>query len=123
MPNENKQTGLWGEDLAVSYLRDKGYLILQRNFTRRVGEIDIIAKDGKTVVFVEVKLRKSTRFGAPAEYVNAAKQRRLLLTAELWLQAHPEELWSRFDVIEILAPQGCETPRVKINHIEDAYES
>ena len=123
MPNENKQTGLWGEDIAVAYLRDKGYEILQRNFTRRVGEIDIIARDGKTVVFVEVKLRKGTYYGSPAEYVNAAKRRRLLLTAELWLQAHPREFRSRFDVIEILAPQGQATQRLKINHIEDAYES
>ena len=103
---DNRQKGSWGEERAARYLRLRAYRILERNYRCRL--------------FVEVKLRKSDRFGAAREFVGRAKQERILATAQLWLQEHETSLQPRFDVIEIYAPEGPEG-RVKINHIENAF--
>ena len=73
------------------------------------------------MAFVEVKLRKNADHGAAAEFVTAAKQRRVILTAERWLQQNPTDLQPRFDVIEVYAPDGLDTKRPEIHHLEDAY--
>lgn len=72
-----KQIGDAGEDLAADLLQRKGYKIIERNFRTRFGELDIVAKDGKVLVFVEVKAKASDRFGAPAEMINARKQQKI----------------------------------------------
>ena len=115
-------TGPWGEALAAEYLRKKRYAVLASNYRCKFGEIDLIAANRKFLVFVEVKLRKTTQFGEAREFVTAEKQRRIRTTAMLWLQNNPDRRQPRFDVIEIYAPQGVETPAPEIIHWEDAFQ-
>lgn len=112
--------GAWGEEQAARYLRRKGYVIEERNYRCRQGEIDIIARRRGIVAFVEVKLRKDAAFAQAREFVTAAKQRRIARAAELWLAASGCQLQPRFDVVEIYAPAGAEGP-VRIGHLEDAF--
>ncbi len=121
MPGSNL-TGAWGEQLAAQYLRKKGYHLVACNYRCRYGEIDLIVENRKYLVFVEVKLRKSDRFAAAMEFVDRKKQDRLRTTAELWLSLNPVEKQPRFDVIEIYAPQGLETRKPEIHHLEDAFQ-
>ena len=118
---ERRELGAWGEERAAKYLRGKGYTILERNFRCRSGEIDIIARRGGIIAFVEVKLRRDADFAEAREFVTPAKQRRVILTAEYWLASHRTELQPRFDVIEIYAPEGEETIKPEIRHLEDAF--
>ena len=113
----NRRTfGTEGESAARDYLVSKGAKILEMNYRRPSGEIDIIAKFRKTVLFVEVKRRSSLRFGRPCEAVDAHKQAHILKTAMLYLQENGlDDVPVRFDVIEVL-PDG-------INHIENAFEA
>ncbi|WP_242861418.1 YraN family protein [Cellulosilyticum ruminicola] len=115
MEKQNKKAvGKAYEDLATAYLIEKGYKILERNYRCRVGEIDIIAKEQEIVVFIEVKYRKTTAFGSPAEAVNYYKRQRILRIAKWYLHAHYNiEINCRFDVIEILDK--------KLSHIEAAF--
>ena len=114
--------GAWGEERAAKYLKKKGFRIVERNFSCRWGEIDLIAADRSYLVFVEVKLRKSDAFARAAEFVDLRKQARLTAAAELWLSQHETELQPRFDVIEIYAPEGEQTRKPVINHLEDAFQ-
>ena len=114
--------GLWGESLAADYLRKKRYRIIACNYKCRYGEIDLIAQTRREIVFVEVKLRKTDDYVQAREYVGWQKQKRLRTTAELWLQANPTDLQPRFDVIEIYAPQGMQTLKPEIIHLEDAFQ-
>lgn len=115
-------TGPWGEALAARYLRKKGYAILASGYRCRFGEIDLIARKGQYLVFVEVKLRKNADFAMAREFVDFRKQERLRKTAGLYLATHPQELMSRFDVIEIYAPDGIQTQKPVLNHLEDAFQ-
>ena len=123
MKNENKLLGRWGEDRAAEFLKAKGYRIVGRNYSCRMGEVDIIARKGRFIVFAEVKLRRSDRFAKAMEFVTEAKQRRVIAAAELWLQANPTTAQPRFDVIEVYAPAGLQTGKPEINHIKDAFET
>lgn len=118
----NNLTGAWGEALAAEYLRKKRYRILASGYRCRFGEIDLIAQNGKYLVFVEVKLRKSADFARAMEFVDGRKQDRLRTTASIYLAQNPTQLPCRFDVIEIYAPEGMQTPRPVINHLEDAFQ-
>ena len=118
---DTKLLGRFGEDTAAEYLRKNGYRILGRNFRTRLGEIDVIASKGKYVVFAEVKLRKDARFAEAREFVTRTKQQRIIATAQLWLQWHPNGRQPRFDVIEVYAPQGADTPKPEIRHWENAF--
>ena len=91
------------------------------NYRTRLGEIDIIAADRRYLIFCEVKLRKSADFAAAREFVDSRKQQRLRATALLYLSQHESELQPRFDVIEIYAPDGTQTRRPQITHMEDAF--
>lgn len=119
---KNNLTGAWGEALAAEYLRKKRYEILASGYRCRFGEIDLIVKNQKFLVFVEVKLRKSAGFARAREFVDARKQERLRTTAAMYLAQNPTELPCRFDVIEIYAPEGLETRHPEINHLEDAFQ-
>ncbi len=119
--NDKKELGNWGEDRAALYLRLHGYRIAERNFRCRQGEIDIIARKGDIVAFVEVKQRKNADFGEAREFVTFSKQRRVIAAAEFWLLKTRCELQPRFDVIEVYAPEGTKTLRPEINHIENAF--
>lgn len=118
----NNLTGAWGEALAARYLEKKRYQLVAANYRCRFGEIDLIVKNRKFLVFVEVKLRKSDRFAEAFEYVDFHKQNRLRTTAEIYLSQNPTDLQPRFDVIEIYAPEGVNTPKPVIRHMEDAFQ-
>ena len=110
--------GLSGEECAADWLAKEGYVILERRFRCPMGEIDIIARQGRIIVFVEVKARRSAGYGSPAEAVTWGKQRKLLRTAQLWLlQKGLTEAACRMDVIEVL--QQEEAP--VIHHIPNAF--
>ena len=106
--------GVTGEQEAKNYLIKKGYKIVKMNFSCKIGEIDIIAMDKDTLVFVEVKARNTAMFGLPREAVTAKKQYKIRRIAELYLQRYSTlDQKIRFDVIEILGD--------KITHIENAF--
>lgn len=95
-------SGTIGETLASSYLASRGMTVIAKNYRRAGGEIDLIARDGETVVFVEVKARRSPRYGRPAEAVTPAKSRHIVRAALAYLQAqHWLDRPVRFDVIAI----------------------
>ena len=117
----NNIVGAWGESVAAEYLRKKHYKILATGYRSRFGEIDLIAYNRTYLLFVEVKLRKSAVFAKAHEFVDSHKQDRLRTTAEIYLSQNPTILQPRFDVIEIYAPEGTDTIRPEIHHIEDAF--
>lgn len=118
----NNLVGAWGEAQAAEYLRKKHYTLVAAGYRSRFGEIDLIVRDQKYLVFVEVKLRKSDSFAKAYEYVNRRKQDRIRVTASIYLSDHPTRLQPRFDVIEIYAPQGAETAKPVFHHLEDAFQ-
>ncbi|MDD3168762.1 MAG: YraN family protein [Eubacteriales bacterium] len=108
--------GNWGEDIAEKYLKNKGYLIIERNFRCRLGEIDIIAMDGAELVFIEVKTRQNQSYGLPCEAINAVKVRHIKRTAAYYAAIHAaDDQDSRLDVIEILTKEG----QAYLHHIEN----
>ncbi|MDR0838567.1 MAG: YraN family protein [Oscillospiraceae bacterium] len=118
---ETQKRGNFGEDAALEFLKKLGYGELDRTYRTRFGEIDLIVRDGEYVVFVEVKTRKNSDFAEAREFVSAAKQKRVRTTAQIWLNSHDTELQSRFDVVEVYAPQGADTKNPEIIHIENAF--
>ena len=114
-------TGQWGEAQAVRYLKRKGYQIIERNYSCRFGEIDIIAADSSFLLFVEVKTRKNDGFAEAKEFVGAAKQRRIQSAASLWFSEHESDLQPRFDVIEIYGTMDMPFRKLEIRHLEDAF--
>ena len=110
--------GKQGEELAVKFLRKKGYKIKVCNYKTRLGEIDIIAGDGETLVFVEVKTRESLMYGQPFESVNNHKKKKLAMVAMLYLKKYAEVPPCRFDVVSIYINNG--TPECEL--IKDAFE-
>lgn len=119
---KSKLLGRWGEALAAEYFRKKRYQLVAAGWQCRFGEIDLIVSNRRYLVFVEVKLRKNADFAAAKDFVDAGKQSRLRTTAAMYLSQHPTELQPRFDVIEIYAPEGTETKKPKIEHLEDAFQ-
>ncbi len=119
---KNNLNGAWGEALAAEYLRRKHYTPVAAGYRSKFGEIDLIVKDRKYLVFVEVKLRKTADFALAREYVNRAKQDKIIMTASIYLSQNPTKLQPRFDVIEIYAPKGHETEHPEIQHLEDAFQ-
>lgn len=122
MRARNKLSGAWGEALAAEFLRKKHYKLLAAGYSCKFGEIDLIVRDRKFLVFVEVKLRKSGSFARAMEYVDTRKQDRIRVTASLYLSENPTDLQPRFDVIEIYAPEGTATAHPEIRHMEDAFQ-
>ena len=118
----SKLSGVWGEALAAEYLRKKKFSIVAAGYRCRFGEIDLIAQDKKHLIFVEVKLRKSADFAEALEYVDRRKQDKIRITASMYLSQNPTRLQPRFDVIEIYAPDGTQTLRPEIRHMEDAFQ-
>lgn len=112
MPGENlRKTGKEMEDLAADYLSSRGVRILERNFRSREAEIDIIAREDRTLLFVEVKARKTgEKSGSGAEAVGAAKQKRICRCADYYMHEKGVDPFStsiRFDVIEITMKSDC----------------
>jgi putative endonuclease len=96
--NTRQAKGAAAEQLAADYLQCQGLRLIERNFRVRGGEIDLVCRDGKTTVFVEVRLRSRSDFGGAAASITASKQARLILAARHWLQRHGETP-CRFDCI------------------------
>jgi putative endonuclease len=119
MLNRRRQTGEAGEALAARLLRKKGYTIVATNYRTQLGEIDIIARDGGTLVFVEVKARRSDRFGAPKWAVTPAKQRKISMVALYYLKTTGQSAAkARFDVVSIRS--DSQHPEVEI--IRNAFD-
>lgn len=118
---KSKELGAWGEEKAARFMIRQGYTLVMRNFRSRYGEIDLIMENEECLVFVEVRLRKSTRFGTPEETVDARKQEKLRLTAEYYLQNYPTTKQPRFDVVALYAKDGMETKPLPVRHIENAF--
>jgi putative endonuclease len=114
-----RRLGAFGERLAAAHLEAKGYRIRARNYRCREGEIDIVAQDGETLVFVEVRTRRGDALGGPAESITATKEARLVTAAMSYVQALPQPPTDqRIDVIAIqLSPGGR---LLAIDHIEGA---
>lgn len=111
-----KTVGDFGEDLVEEYLRNKGYDILDRNFRKAFGEIDIIARIDEIVVFVEVKTRKNKDFANPSEAVTISKQQKIIKASQAYLMENDlTDSIIRFDVAEVIRVDG------EINYIENAF--
>ena len=115
------EIGAWGEERAANYLRLRGYRILARNCRYRQGELDIVARKGDYIVFIEVKLRKNNDFGEARDFVTYSKQQKCIAAAQMWLAENETELQPRFDVIEVYAPNGMSSRGLKINHIINCF--
>jgi len=119
MLNQRQQFGKDSESVAVRHLKKNGYKILQQNYRNKLGEIDIIAKDKQTLVFVEVKARKSAHFGSPKWAVTPKKQRKISKVALYYLKAtRQSNVKARFDVVAISSLQN--KPRIEI--IKNAFD-
>ena len=118
---ESRLLGRWGEELAARELRARGCEILASGWRCRFGEIDLIARNGDYLCFVEVKLRKTDAFGSAGAFVDRRKQEKLRTAAQLYLAEHPTRLQPRFDVVEVYAPQGLQTASPRLHHLENAF--
>ncbi len=121
-----REIGALGEDFAAAYLRKQGYTIVARNFYASHYEIDIIARRGQYICFVEVKTRRITeaeRYGRPAAAVTYGKQKRLVAAAAQYLRRHPGQGQPRLDVIEVYLSDDEPLPRraAKIVHMQGAF--
>jgi putative endonuclease len=122
MRERRRIVGEQGERLAAGYLQAKGYEIVERNYRTRRGEIDLIARRQRELVFVEVRTRTTNRFGTPAESVDGRKQKKLRELALAYLQQKGRTASSfRFDVIAITCPSGGDWNQAQILHIEHAF--
>jgi len=119
MPSKAQTFGNKSEDLAANYLKLSGYRVLERNFRNRIGEIDIIAREGPVLVFVEVKARKTRRYGSPKQAVTPAKQARISAAATAYLKATGQlQAKARFDVVAIDARYN--PPDIEV--VKNAFE-
>jgi putative endonuclease len=116
---EKKELGRKGEEVALRFLKKKGYRIIEKNYVCKMGEMDIIAKEKDTLAFIEVKTRTSTEFGPPQLAVTPSKQRQLSKVALSYLNKKQlNDVKARFDVVAILLGQKGE----EIELIKDAFD-
>ncbi len=116
----NIKIGSIGEQLAVDYLKNKGYYILDRNYRTKLGELDIVAKKNNLIVFIEVKTRTSDKFGVPSEAVNYKKQKTIQKLSQQYILNKNlyDDCWLyRFDVIEV----RIKDKKYKVEHIENGF--
>ena len=119
MPNKHA-VGMAGQQTAEQFLLEKGLHILARNYRLRTGEIDLVARDGTYIVFIEVKYRTSLSHGYPREAVGYAKQSQIIRTAMQYITRYQlADADFRFDVVEVLAQGG----QMRVNHIIDAFSA
>lgn len=115
---ERRELGQVGESLAATYLSARGWQIVERNVRYREGEIDIVARRGGVLAFVEVKTRHSAAFGSPAEAVTHHKQRKIRALASRYLsERRPGARTIRFDIVDIARDRGA----YRVTHLEDAF--
>lgn len=113
----NRVKGTLGEDIAVNYLKSKGYKIIDRNYSTSIGEIDIIAIKDNILVFIEVKARTNFNYGYPYEAVNWKKQEKIIKSSYIYMK-HKNlcKYQIRYDIIQVYLQK-----EPKINHIENAF--
>lgn len=123
MGHHNQIVGRHGERVAARHLIAQGQVLLDRNWRGPAGEVDLVARDGPDVVFVEVKTRLGTRFGTPAEAVVGAKARRLRKVAAQWLAAHAggERRQVRFDVVSVRLGRRASDGPARVEHLRGAF--
>lgn len=115
----HREIGNEAEDLACAYLESKGWRILERNYFFEHAEVDIVAYDDTAIVFVEVKMRSSAKYGQPMEYVTEEKVKNVFKAAEAWMyERKMDGSPMRFDIVGILQNKN-EAP--EFNHIRDAF--
>lgn len=117
MKTDNRATGRLAENFAAKALSEKGYQILESNFSNRYGEIDIIAKDKNVLVFIEVKAKKGIDFGEPEEMINRSKLQRIRNMATIYMQG--QETSCRIDVVAIVLSPTNEV--IRLTHYENVY--
>ena len=116
-PPSKRSLGFQGEKLACDYIATRGYALVQKNYHMRWGEIDLVARDRETLVFIEVKYRRTRSFGTPLEAITHHKQRQLIRAAQFYLFQYPHPCPIRFDVLGITNIQRTE---LHYDYIEDA---
>jgi len=120
MPEHYHAVGKTGEEMAIRYLLQQGYQVLERNYRCRFGEIDLIARDGSTLAFIEVKTRRSQKFGPAAAAVTLQKQRHLVKASQVYLiRKHKAYELCRFDVVTI--ELDALTPHIEL--IKNAFQA
>ncbi|KKS96331.1 MAG: hypothetical protein UV73_C0011G0003 [Candidatus Gottesmanbacteria bacterium GW2011_GWA2_43_14] len=117
MKKFNRATGRLAEDMATDALLKNGFKIIQRNYANRYGEIDIIAKDGETVVFIEVKAKTGNRFGTPEEMINRKKLTKIRQMAEIYMS--DKNSLCRIDVVAIILNNNKQL--VSLSHYRNVY--
>ncbi|MDR0476902.1 MAG: YraN family protein [Desulfobulbaceae bacterium] len=119
-PDQRGLLGRRGEELAADFLRQRGHVIVERNYRNKFGEIDIITRDGDTLVFVEVKTRKSQRYGGAAAAVTAKKQRQITMVALEYMASQPRQTATRCDVVCVIIDT---VGQIQLSLIENAFEA
>lgn len=116
---DRRALGRWGEELAVQHLQLQGIEVLDRNWRCRAGELDVVAREGRTLLFVEVKARSGLGYGEPAEAVSRTKARRIHGLAAAWLaEQRPDGRWDlRFDVVSVVRTSGLPL----VQHLRGAF--
>ena len=119
LPDHRAALGSYGERVAVRALTEAGLQVLDRNWRCRDGELDVVAREGDALVFCEVKTRRGTGFGHPAEAVTSAKRRRLRRLARAWLASHDQHAPDlRFDVVAVHVPVAGPA---QVTHLRNAF--
>ena len=121
LDKQKKELGRKGEEIALNFLKEKGYELIARNYRcHKFGELDLVMRDGKYLVFVEVRTKKHTVHGTPLETVDYAKRRQIEKMAKLYMTKEkvPENTYCRFDVVGIVLSGNGEP---QIEHIQDAF--
>lgn len=120
MPSKAQITGNLGEEAAASYIEENGFVILDKNYSIKNAEIDIIAKDKDTIAFIEVKTRKTLRKGSPAESVNYTKQKKIISAALYYIRENNiNNTRLRFDVVEVFDKNGS----YELKLIKNAFQA
>ena len=118
--SHNRSLGAQGEEIAVAFLEGRKFKVLERNFRCKGGEVDIVARDGRTLIFIEVKTRRTLEFGPPQAAVTLFKQRQISKAALTWLAKNRlTEAPARFDVVAVLLRDGAAP---FIEHIPNAFD-
>ncbi|NLY25154.1 MAG: YraN family protein [Bacteroidales bacterium] len=116
---EHNELGWKGEDAAVKFLASEGHRIIERNWTFRGYEVDIVTEHNEYIVFVEVKTRTSAEWGNPEDFVGKQRMRRMIAAANHYLIMHRVDKPARFDIVSIL----WNDRQFELEHIEDAFMS
>ncbi|MDE7362170.1 MAG: YraN family protein [Oscillospiraceae bacterium] len=120
----DKQTkGKLGEDAVCTELKKRGHTIIARNYRKRVGEVDIISRIDRYIVFTEVKTRKLGSMVSGLEAVNFTKQKKIVLTADAYLTENPTDLQPRYDIAEVTVTRGENPVITRIDIYEDAFST